>query len=120
MKIKGTYPLIGYGPFLVMCFYITWVAGKISLGNWPRPSLDDPKDIKGFWMWTYDFTGVVLCIGLPVVCVLAGASIVWPLLKKSPQWKARLTETMIGIILLALAIAFIRWDPQHVVEWYMD
>jgi len=120
MKVRGTFPLIGYGPFLVLCFYATWLAGKVSLGYWPRPSLDDPKGINGFWMWTYDFTGIVLCVGLPLVCVVAAASVVWSVLKKSPEWKARTIETVVGIVLLAAGIAFIRWDPQHVVEWFMD
>jgi hypothetical protein len=120
MKVKGTHALIAFGPLLVLSFYATWLAGRFHLGHWPRPSLDDPKDIEGFWMWTYGFTGLVLTIGLPVAVVLAGASVLRPALNKSPEWKVRLAEAILGIVLLALAFAFIRLDPHRVVEWYMD
>lgn len=120
MKIKGTHALMAYGPLLVLSFYATWLAGRISLGYWPRSSLDDPKYIKGFWMWTYDWTAIVMRVGLPVVAVLAAISILRPVVKKLPEWKMRLMEVAIGIVLLAAAVAFMRWDPQNVVEWYFD
>ena len=62
MKIRGTHALMAYGPLLVVSFYSTWLAGRISLGYWPRSSLDDPKSINGFWMWTYDLTAILLLI----------------------------------------------------------
>jgi hypothetical protein len=87
MKIKGTHVLMAYGPILVASFYATWLAGRISLGYWPRPSLDDPKGIIGFWMWTYDVTAFLSLVGLPVVGVLAAMSLFRPLRDGSPEWK---------------------------------
>jgi hypothetical protein len=119
MKIRGTHLLIGYGPFLVASFYATWLAGRISLGYWPRSSLDDPKQINGFWMLTYDLTALLL-IGLPVVGLLAAMSLFRPLGDGLPEWKTRLMEMLVGILLVILTIGFLLWDPHHVVEWYFD
>ncbi|MBA4388363.1 MAG: hypothetical protein C0404_10305 [Verrucomicrobia bacterium] len=120
MKIKGTQILIAYGPLLVASFYATWLAGRVSLGYWPRASLDDPKGIVGFWMWTYDATALLLLAGLPVVGALAAMSLFRPLRDGSPEWKRRLVEASVGTVLILFAVGFLRWDPHHVVEWYFD
>jgi hypothetical protein len=120
MMIKGTHMLIAYGPMLVASFYATWLGGRISLGHWPRSGLDDPKYIKGFWMWTYDATAILLLVGLPIVGVAAAMSLFRPLRGGSTEWKARLVEAVAGIVLVLLAFGFMRWDPHNVVEWYFD
>ena len=120
MKLKGTYSLIAYPPILVASFYVTWLAGRLHLGYWPRSSLDDPKYIDGFWMWTYDFTLALLLLGLPLVVVSAVISLYRSKANKSSQWKLRLVGVVIGLTLILLAIGFILWDPHRVIEWYFD
>ncbi len=111
---------MAFGPLLVTSFYATWLAGRITLGYWPRPSLDDPKQISGFWMWTYDVTAMLSLVGLPLVGVLAAMSLFRPLRDGSPEWRSRLVEAVVGTALILLAVGFMRWDPHHVVEWFFD
>lgn len=111
---------MAYGPLLLLSFYSTWLAGRVSLGYWPRSSLDDPTYIEGFWIWTYDVTAIFLLAGLPIVAVLAVVSLLRPMFKKSQELRARILEAIFGIVLLAMAVGFVQWDPQRVVEWYFD
>ena len=92
----------------------------VTLGHWPRPSIDDPGSVVGPWMWTYDFTAILFLVGLPVAGILAAISLFRPFLKGSPEWEERLIEAVAGALLVLLAFAFLRWDPQRVLEWYLD
>lgn len=90
------------------------------MGYWPRPNLDDPKAVAGFWMYYYYHTTLVLLVSWPVPAVLAAVSLFRPAFRGLPEWRIRLLEVILGAALLVGALAFLRWDPHQVVEWYFD
>jgi hypothetical protein len=112
--------LCAFPPLLLLSSYATWGAGRLALGHWPRSSLDDPKHIEGSLMWLYDVTAVLVLIGVPLFCL---ASLIFGLiflLNKPEGWQHRLKELLISICLFIGFLAFSRWDPQFVVEWFFD
>lgn len=120
IKPRGTYILIAYGPLLILSFYATWLAGRVSLGYWPQSSIDDPKFIEGFWMWIYFIPWILHVVGFPLALMVGAASVSISILEDSPEWKTRLIEVIVGIGVLVLTFTFIAWDPHKVVEWYLD
>jgi hypothetical protein len=121
MKIHKENLLIIYPFVLVASFYATWLAGRYHLGHWPQPSNDDPKYIPGFWMWTYDFTTIVLFVGLPLVLVLSIYSLLKPPPEGSPRRKRATMQVYLGILLLALAFVFMGSGYfRHIIIWYLD
>jgi hypothetical protein len=107
-------------PFaLPLAIYLTWIAGRLTLGYWPRPSLDDPKSI-GIWVRIlHTTTTLILMFGLPVFAIMILA-----LLCRAVRDKSRRSRLLLDLGLSTLfmvgAILFLRWDPLHVVEWFMD
>ncbi len=120
IKLWGTHLLLAYPFCLVLSFYAAWLAGRVSLGYWPRPGFDDPGQIEGFWMWAYYLPVFIPFIGLPIATAFAAVSLLTHPKKNSPEWRLRLLETAVGIVLIVMAITFLRWDPHRVVEWYFD
>ena len=108
-------------PILVLVsFYATWVAGRLTLGYWPRSILDDPKNIKGGLMWLYDVTWDLVVIGVPLFCLALLVLTLVCFFKKPDGWKTRLMELEGALILFVGLILFSYWDPQSVVAWYFD
>jgi hypothetical protein len=110
--------VIVHGPLIVVSVYLTWFVGRLSLGYWPRPSLDDPKDIA--WVGPFRIFALSLSLFWPVV---VGAGVVaatraW--IAKHPERKVRLLEVLLGIVVLACCMLFMRVDPLHVGSWFMD
>jgi len=97
-----------------------WVAGRLTLGYWPRSSFDDPKSIGGFFVWFYGFTQILLFIGIPVFCLMLVAFFPICATKKLDGWKTRLTELTGAAVLFVGLMLFAKWDPQSVIEWFFD
>lgn len=118
MKIIRTY-LICYPLVLLTALYATWLAGRITLGYWPRPSLDDPKLI-GLWVDVpYFITSLLLVVGLPAFVV----SVVFLLYRAICDGSSRAKLLILSVFSIAYmlsAIFIIRWDPLGVANWYMD
>ena len=118
MRTLRTFAL-AYPVALSLAFLCTWLAGRLMLGHWPRPSLDDPKSIGSLVDIPYFITGVLLMFGLPAFAVAVPA-LIW----RASQDEARRTSLLLvsGISLVAMVtvIAFVRWDPLKIVAWYMD
>ena len=119
-EITGTQVFLIFPIVLVLFFYFTWLAGRVSLGHWPAPHIDDPKFIEGFWMWTYDLTAILFYIGIPASFLCAIVSLIRCLITNSTNWRNRVAEVIVGFGLLVLAIVFLRWDPNNVIEWFFD
>jgi heme A synthase len=114
---------VAYGlmfPFVVpLGLFTTWGAGRCVLGYWPRPSLDDPKQI-GLWVdIPHTLTDLALMLGLPgfIVAVLA---LVYCAFRDVAHRKNLLIAAVVCVLCMTVSVAFLRWDPLHAVEWYMD
>jgi len=113
--------LCGYPLLLPSSFYATWVAGRLALGYWPRPSLDDPKSIEGGLMWfSYLVTMVLMFVGVPLFCFAVAAAALACIFRKPQGWSYQLLELLAALVLLVGFVLFARWDPHSVVEWYFD
>ena len=111
--------MLSYPGALLLAFLATWLAGRISLGHWPRPSLDDPKFIGPLVDVPYTITMLLLLVGLPVFTVA-----VLVLLHRAycdETWrKSFLLSSILSIVCMVATVCILRWDPLGVVEWYMD
>jgi hypothetical protein len=106
--------------FVLASFYATWVAGRLALGYWPRSSLDDPKNIEGGLMWTYDVTAISVLYGVPLFGLSLLVFVLICFVKRPDGWKTRLLE-LAGALVLFVGLAFFsHWDPQSVIEWFFD
>ena len=107
-------------PFLLpLALYLTWLAGRITLGYWPRPSLDDPKYI-GIWVSIpHALTTLLLMVGFPIF-----AGIILSLLCRAVHDQASRNRLLLisgfSSACMVGAIMFLRWDPFRVAEWFMD
>jgi hypothetical protein len=109
---------MAYGPLLLLALYGTWWAGRLSLGHWPRPSLDDPKAIDGIKA-PYFATGMMLLL-LPAALLapLAAMASVW--LAPHAERKRTTVEALMALAGVVLTIAISRWDPHDVLAWFFD
>ena len=107
-------------PFaLPLAIYLTWIAGRLTLRYWPRPSLDDPKSI-GIWVRIlHTTTTLLLTVGLPVFAIMILALLCRAVRDKSRRNRL-LLHSGFSTLFMVGAILFLRWDPLHVVEWFMD
>ena len=98
---------------------MTWIAARFSLGHWPRPYFDDPKTL-GIWVdIPYAVTYAFLNVGLPTFPLVIVALFCVALWK--PEQRRPLAATAASALLLAgLVLAFLRWDPFHIADWFAD
>ena len=107
-------------PFaLVAGFFVTWFAGRASLGHWPRPSLDDPGQIGGWFDVPHAITGMLLVPGFPAF-VLAVAALVYRACRDSPERARLLTTAAVSVLFMIAAFLYLRWDPLRIGDWFMD
>ena len=105
-----------YPALLVAAFYGTWLIAWLVLGHMPRPSLDDPKSISIAVDIPYVFAGSLL-VGFPAAAILG---VVLQLSITQRSWLRRVLWSAVLVIVWVSTIAFLRWDPLLVGEWYMD
>jgi len=118
MKIIRGY-LLSYPLALLAALYATWLAGRITLGYWPRPSLDDPKFI-GLWVdIPYFITGLLLVVGLPVY-IMSVLFLLYRAIYDESRRTTLLIFSAFSVAYIFSTIVVIRWDPLMVANWYMD
>ncbi|HEX8916236.1 MAG TPA: hypothetical protein VF796_28055 [Humisphaera sp.] len=113
--VLSAYPLV-----TLAALYATWVAARLTLGWWPRESVDDPKSI-GLWVDVPYTAFGVLALGLLPTLVASGALAVL-------AWTGRAARTRRGLVLTIVlpsaawcgGLALFLWDPAGVLVWYLD
>lgn len=111
--------IVAYPLICTLAVYVTWLAGRISLGWWPRSSLDDPKSISVLTSSVHSFTTLLLVVGFPLCLVLAVYSLLRGITKK-PRDGRLMQASGISVVLLGLLFGLTRWDPLSVFCWFMD
>jgi hypothetical protein len=107
-------------PFILpLALYLTWLAGRFTLGYWPRPSLDDPKFIGSWVSILHTLTTLLLMGGFPVFAVIIPALLCRALLDQPHRNRLLLVSGCSSVCMMG-AIMFLRWDPLGVAEWFMD
>lgn len=120
MKAIRAY-VVAYPFVLLMSFYATWIAGRLTLGHWPRPSLDDPKSIGGLVGVPYGLTVVLLSLGLFVFAFLVIATICEAMMSEDRDLRKRaLTVSLKAVIFMVAVIGLSLLDPFGVSAWFMD
>jgi len=118
MKALRAYAL-AYPFVLPLAFFATWLAGRLSLGYWPRPSLDDPKNLGAWVSVTYYTTTFVLVVGLPAFA-LALLGLVYRAYRDETRRASLLLLSALSVMCMVAAILVLRWDSLGVVAWYAD
>ncbi len=117
---RATWALCGFPVLVLASYYATWGAGRLALGHWPRPSVDDPKGIEGGLMWLYDFTMGLLMVGIPVFWLALPVLALVCLYKRPEGWLDRLLEMALALAFFFVLFIFTAWDPHSVIEWFAD
>ena len=108
-------------PFLLIgFFYASWFAAHHYLGHPPIPSVDDPKSIDGFWMWTYPCSLLLIIFGIPLGIIIIACEIIMKFSYPSRNQKNTLLKPVIGIILLIIAYWIIGNEPNDILQWLLD
>jgi hypothetical protein len=115
--------ILAYPVLLPAALYVTWVIARLSLGRWPRPSVDDPKYINMVVSCAHSFVAYLLGFGLPIFVVLAVFALGWGLLRcilKRPHGMRLAGFACLSMMLMVLSICFLYWDPLSVANWFVD
>ncbi len=115
--------ILVYPVLLPVALYGTWVIARLSLGRWPRPSIDDPKYINMVVSCAHSFVAYLLFFGLPIFVVLAVFALVWGLLRsirKQPHGMRLAGCACLSMVLMVLTICLLYWDPLSVCNWFGD
>lgn len=107
-----------YGPALVLMHYATWTVGRLVLGHWPRPSLDDPSSIPGLAL-PY-FATLAFSMLLPVAAVLPIGRAGIAALMREPAAGRWTLGAVASFALVVASVLFLRWDPNQVAVWFAD
>lgn len=118
MKALRAY-VLSYPLVLLLAFLGTWLAGRASLGHWPRPSLDDPKSIGAWVDVPYTITGLLLVVGLPAF-IIAVLALLYRAYCDEALRRRLLLVSALSIACMVATILVLRWDPLGVVAWYAD
>ncbi|MEY2546579.1 MAG: hypothetical protein QOG48_1696 [Verrucomicrobiota bacterium] len=110
---------LGYPFALVAALFATWFTARVSLGHWPRPSVDDPKQIGGWFDVPYTITGILLIPGL-VAFIVAVAALVYRAYRRPLERSRLLTTAVVSVLLMVAADLYLRWDPLRIGDWFMD
>jgi hypothetical protein len=111
-----------YGPTLVLMHYLTGCWGRLALGHWPRPSLDDPKDIPGLWIpWSLTMgLGLLLPFAALIPLGRAATGLAGAARTRRSAATTRFLEAALSTGLLLSSLLFLRWDPHQVASWFAD
>jgi hypothetical protein len=118
MKASSLFVLT-YPAALPLAILRTWCLGRLCLGYWPRPSLDDPKSI-GLWVDVSYYHAVgLLVLGLPAFG--AGiAHLLYQAIRDREKRRALFLQCLCSTAALMTALLLLRQDPLGVTNWFMD
>ncbi len=120
LKFLRENALIIYPFLLIGSFYCTWFAARYYLGHYPVASVDDPKSINGFWMWTYEFTYLLAFIGLPAAILMTTCEAITKPPTKSKQRNVFLLKLALGASLITTAYWIMGNEPNDILGWLLD
>ena len=118
MKAIRAY-VVSYPVVLPLAFLATWLAGRASLGYWPRPSRDDPKYMGRLVDVPYTITWLLMIVGLPVFTVGVLSLLYYAFRDQTPR-RGLLIASALSLLCMIGTIALLRLDPLGIVSWYMD
>lgn len=107
-----------------VCFLLPWVvihtayvAGRLSLGRWPRAHVDDPKSIDPL-VSVLHAAGSLSLVGLalgPLCLLTAMLACV-----ASRRWRSLGWVSAWGVASLGTLVVLVRIDPLGSLEWFAD
>ncbi len=111
--------VLAYPILLPAALLATWTAGRLSLGYWPRPSLDDPKSIGPLVDFFYRGTELLLILGLPLF-LTALLALVGRAVTHRPERRPLSLVLFTALTSFCAVLLLLRWDPLQVMRWYAD
>ncbi len=101
--------VLSYPAVLLLALATTWIAGRISLGYWPRPSLDDPGQIGILVDIPYFITCLLIVLGLPAFSI----GILWMLcdaLRDKSRKASLFITSALATLCMITAVLILQWD----------
>jgi hypothetical protein len=111
--------VLAYPIVLPLAFLATWLAGRLSLGYWPRPSLDDPKHIGAWVDVPYNITALLMVVGLPAFA-FGIISLIYRGYCDETRRRSLLLVSTLSVICMVATVLILRLDPWGIVTWYAD
>lgn len=111
--------VLAYPAMLPASILRTWLVGRLALGYWPRPSLDDPKSIGLLVKMTYFFAIGLMAVGVPAFGAGVGY-LLYRAYRDRDRRRTLLLQSGLSTVALITSILVLRQDPLGVVTWFMD
>lgn len=114
----GAYLVAAYPVFFLAALYGEWFVAWSVLGHEPRPSIDDPKFIRGI-----GWADVAVTMGFLGLLPSGCAALVLTLsIAMDKDERGRRLAVLIGWLLACWAgtMLWLCWDPHRVAEWWID
>ena len=108
------YPLI-----LIASFYGNWALAGIILGHPPQPWLDDPQSVN--FVVSLSHHGCTLWLVMfPFFAIYGAIGELFPKTDFPPRPAWRLARLLMFGFIWFVCFGFLRWDPNGVVQWYIN
>jgi len=111
--------VVAYPTVLLLAFHGTWLLGRLWLGRWPCPWLDDPKIIGPWVNVAHTMTELLLAAGLPAF-VGAMLTLLYRAWREEALRKRWLFVCALCVACMVGSVLVLGWDPWGAVAWFMD
>lgn len=102
--------LVFLGPYVEAC------AARLALSKWPRPTLDDPKQLATAPLhFVFQLLFLALNATVPLLILL----VFWKWRRILSDWRYSVSVGMFAVGLLSIWFA-IHYDPGRVWDWFFD
>jgi len=108
-----------YPVVFIASLYLTWLAAWWWLGHEPRLNVDDPKCIGGIVDPFCTLTAWML-ICLPVAAIGGPILTAWRGAGRGMNIPQALVAVWFLVVIWAIAVVLLMWDPLGVLVWFMD
>ncbi|XAM00572.1 hypothetical protein OT109_04110 [Phycisphaeraceae bacterium D3-23] len=112
--VLWSYPFV-----LIAAHYLTWFTAWGALGHRPRLYIDDPKYISAWVTACFNIT-VLVMIAFPAAFLIGFFATSWYCISHRRSFFATSALLVTFLGLWGAMIGFVAWDPNNVINWFMD
>lgn len=99
--------------------YVVWLIAWAALGRRPRPLLDDPKTLSDWVNVPHTISVWLLMLAVPMLGTALAATLTLAF-SRAMKWGVALAWLAVLQLSWLLAVLTARFDPGHVIAWFVD